>query len=140
MDERPFMDENSEPTEDKLKTVLGDTYSYYETLMGISDSFSRDWNFFKSSGWMLKIHERKKALFYLVPLNNGFNVSMAIRENERKAFLKDDELKTIHNMIKSAKQYREGFEIRFDVIDGSDFEIVESLIKKLTDIRLKFAI
>jgi hypothetical protein len=140
MEERPFSDENSEPTKETLKKVLGNAYPYYETLMNIPDSFSKDWNFFKSSGWMLKVHERKKALFYLVPLDNGFNVSMAIRENERKVFLKDDELKTIHNMLKSAKQYREGFELRFDVIDDADFEIVESLIKKLTDIRLKFSI
>jgi hypothetical protein len=135
MEERPFTDENSEPTEDALKTVLGKAYTHYETLMDIADTFSKDWNFFKSSGWMLKVHERKKALFYLVPLDNGFNVSMAIRENEKKAFLKDDELKVIHNMIKSAKHYREGFELRFNVSDDADFEMIESLIKKLTAIR-----
>ncbi|MBI5679647.1 MAG: DUF3788 family protein [Methanobacterium sp.] len=135
MEEKPFLDENSKPTEDSLKTVLGNAFAYYETLMDIADSFSKDWNFFKSSGWMLKVHDRKKALFYIVPLKNEFKISMAIRENERKAFLKDDKLKMIHNMIKSAKQYREGYALRFNVNDDEDFEIIEPLIKKLTAIR-----
>jgi hypothetical protein len=60
---------------------------------------------------------------------------MAIRENERKTFLKDDELKTIHSKIKSAKEYREGFELRFEVKDDEHFKVIESLIKKLTAIR-----
>lgn len=135
MEERPFLDENSKPTEDTLKIVLGNAYIYYETLMNIADSFSKDWNFFKSSGWMLKVHDRKKALFYIVSLKNEFKISISIRENERKAFLKDDELKMIHNMIKSAKQYREGFALRFNVDDDGYFKIIESLIKKLIAIR-----
>jgi len=135
MEVRPFLDENSKPTEDALKTVLGNAYEYYERLMDIADSFIMDWNFSKNSGWMLKAHDKKKALFYIIPLKNEFQISMAIRENERKAFLKDEELKMIHSTIKSAKQYREGFALRFNVNDDEYFKVIESLIKKLTAIR-----
>jgi hypothetical protein len=135
MEVRPFLDENSKPTEDALKHVLGNTYDYYEKLIDIADSYIMDWNFSKSSGWMLKAHDKKKALFYIIPLKNEFKISMAIRENERKAFLKDEELKMIHSTIKSAKQYREGFALRFNINDGEIFEVIESLIKKLTAIR-----
>ncbi|MGZ7096623.1 MAG: DUF3788 family protein [Methanobacterium sp.] len=83
------------------------------------------------SGWMLKVHDKKKALFYLIPFNDKFKISMAIRENERKAFLEDNELEKIHKIIKSAKEYREGYALRFDVKNADDFGIIELLIKKL---------
>jgi hypothetical protein len=136
MEERPFSDKEAEPTEGKLKETFENSYVYYEELMDITKSFSKDWNFSKSSGWMLKVYDKKKALFYLIPLKNEFKISMAIRENERKAFLDDDELKLIHAMIKSAKKYSEGYALRFNVINDADFEMPELLIKKLIDIRI----
>ena len=84
---------------------------------------------------MLKVHDKKKALFYLIPLKNEFKISMAIRENERKSFLEDNELEIIHNMIKSAKKYREGYALRFNVKNENDFKILELFIGKLTLIR-----
>jgi len=136
MELRPFLDENSKPTEDALKLELGSVYKHYQRLMIIADSFIMTWNYSKSSGWILKAHDKKKALFYIIPLKNEFIISTAIRENERKTFLKDNELKKIHNTIKSAKEYREGFALRFTVNDNTDFDIIESLIKKLTIIRI----
>jgi Protein of unknown function (DUF3788) len=130
-----FLDGDFKPTEDALKPVLGNVYEYYERLMNIADSFITDWNFSKRSGWMLKAYDKKKVLFYIIPLKNEFKISLAIRENERKAFLKDDELKMIHSTIKSAKQYREGFALRFNVNNDEYFEVIESLILKLIAIR-----
>ena len=135
MEIRPFLDENTKPTEKALKPILGNVFEYYKRLINIADSFTMDWNFSKNSGWMLKAHNKKKSLFYIIPLENKFKINMAIRENERKTFLKDDELKTIHSKIKSAKEYREGFELRFEVKDDEHFKVIESLIKKLTAIR-----
>ena len=135
MEKRPFLDKNSKPTEQMLQSIFGETYTYYEDLMDITDSFSNDWNFSKSSGWMLKGHDKKKALFYLIPLKNEFKISMAIRENERKTFLEDIELKIIHDMLKSAKKYREGYALQFNIKDNGDFETVTLLIKKLIVLR-----
>jgi len=135
MEKRPFLDKNSEPTEQMLQSKFGETYTYYENLMDISGSFSKDWNFSKSSGWMLKVHDKKKALFYIIPLKNEFVISMAIRENERKIFSDDDGLKAIHGVIKSAKKYREGYALRFNVKNETDFEMPGLLIKKLIILR-----
>lgn len=135
MAERSFLDKNSKPAEDTLKSTLGATFDYYGHLADISDSFLKEWNFSKSSGWMLKVHTKKKALFYLIPLKNEFKISMAIREDERKVFLEDNELKLIHTVIKSAKKYSEGYALRFDVKDNADFKMPELLIRKLIAIR-----
>jgi len=61
---------------------------------------------------------------------------MAIRENERNTFLENNELELIHNLIKSAKMYREGYALRFEVKNNEDFKIIGLLIKKLIDIRI----
>jgi hypothetical protein len=136
MEERPFSDKEDEPTEEKLKETLENSYVYYKELMDITKSFSKDWNFSKASGWMLKVHDKKKALFYLIPLKNEFKISMAVRENERKSFLENNELEMIHNMIKSAKKYREGYALRFDIKNNENFKIIKLLIKKLIDLRI----
>jgi len=85
---------------------------------------------------MLKVHDKNKALFYIIPLNGEFKISMAIRENERNTFLEDNELKVIHGMIKSAKKYREGYTLRFEVKNNENFKIISLLIKKLVDLRI----
>ena len=135
MEERSFLDKEYKPTDETLKAAFGDSYIYYEGLIDVADSFLKDWNFSKSSGWMLKVHDKKKALFYLIPLKNEFKISMAIRKNERKSFLEDNELKIIHSMIESAKKYREGYALRFNVKNENDFKILELFIGKLTLIR-----
>ena len=136
MEKRPFMDKEAEPGEEKLKKALKDSYSYYNELMDVSDSFLKDWNFSKSSGWMLKVHNKKKALFYVIPLNGEFKISMAIRENERNAFFDDGELSNIHNMLKSSKIYREGYALRFNVKNKENFQILNILIQKLINFRI----
>jgi len=45
---------------------------------------------------MIRLFDRKKALLYLIPLHNAFKISLAMRENERDAFLGDDEMGIMH--------------------------------------------
>lgn len=134
MAERFFSDESTKPNENNLKTVLGDVYNEYTSIMELSDFFSKDWNFSKSSGWMLKVHDKKKALFYLIPLKQEFKISMAIRGPEWETLLEDAELEKIDQIIVSAKKYREGFVIRFSSND-EEYETFIKLIRKLIILR-----
>jgi hypothetical protein len=84
---------------------------------------------------MLKIYDRKKALLYLIPLNDGFKISLAIRENERETFLRDNELGIMHDKISSSKKYTEGFALQFDIANKNEFQPVELFIRKLIVIR-----
>ena len=135
MKERPFIDQSIKPTEPAVQTALGSTATYYEKIIGLTSSYAQKWTFTKSSGWMLKIYDRNKALLYLIPLKDGFEISLAIRENEREAFLRDDELKILHNKISSSKKYMEGFALQFDITDQNEFQPLELFIAKLIAIR-----
>ncbi len=134
MEERLFFNESTKPNEQTLKAAFGNVYTHFKELMDISNSFSKDWNFSKSSGWMLKVHDKKKALFYLIPMKKEFKISMAIRDKEKNNFIKDIELKMIHGKLLSAKRYREGFALRFNTNDD-DYETIEELIRKLITFR-----
>jgi hypothetical protein len=129
--ERPFADATARPTAPALESVLGRAFGRYESLLGLAPAFAHEWNFSKTSGWMLKVHDGKKALFYLIPLEGGFKISMAIRESEREALMTDRDLTPLDGILASAKKYPEGFGVQFEVDDKADFAVVEAFICKL---------
>jgi hypothetical protein len=95
-----------------------------------------EWTFSQSSGWILKVHDRKKALFYLIPLKDGLKISLTMRESERAALLRDKELAGMHTAISSSKKYAEGFALQFGLADEKGFRSFELFIRKLIAIRL----
>ena len=135
MDDRPFFDQSIKPTEPTLRAVLGSTYTYYKEIIGLASAYSQDWSYSKSGGWMLKSHGRKKALFYLIPLNDGFKISLAIREHERTVFLHDGELGLLQDKISGAEKNTEGYALQFEITDPGEVQPVVLFIRKLIAIR-----
>jgi hypothetical protein len=135
MIERPFIEKAVKPTEKTLQTALEAAYNYYKKVIDLASSYSQEWAFSKSSGWMLKVTDKKKSLLYLIPLNNAFRISLTIREKEREAFLKDKELRLLHEKISLSKKYPEGFAMQIDISNGNEYQPVELLIRKLIEIR-----
>jgi len=136
MDERPFLDRSIKPTPHTLQAVLGSTNTHFNKIISLVSAYSKEWTFSKSGGWMLKIYDRHKALLYLIPMNNGFKISLAIRENERAAFLGDDELGMMHAKISGSKKNIEGFALQFEVANKNEFQSLELFVRKLIAIRL----
>lgn len=83
------------------------------------------------SGWMQKISDSKKALCYIIPLENAFKVSLTVREKEREDFLKDKTLAAIHAPLSSARKFAEGYALQFAVADQDSFLPLKALIQKL---------
>ena len=135
MKERPFQDGSDKPTEQAIEAVLGNTYPYYQRIIDLVGIYSREWTFTERSGWKLKIHDRRKALFYLIPYYDGFKISLAIRGSEREAFLGDSELGLIRDRILLSKKYTEGFALQFDIVTVKEFQPMELLIRKLIAMR-----
>ncbi|MBA4385329.1 MAG: hypothetical protein C0410_11385 [Anaerolinea sp.] len=136
MIESPFSNPEFPPDEKALERAFGTNFKAYRQLMTLAVSFSREWNFSKTSGWMLKVFTKKKALFYLTHLEGGFKLSLTIRESEREAFLQDGELVGLHEKIAAAKKFVEGVYLQFEILSETDFEIVEPFITKLINLRI----
>ena len=129
--ERPFLEKAKKPTEQTLQSALGDSYAFYTWAIKLAGAFSQSWTFTKSSGWMLKVHDLKKALFYLIPLHEGLKFSLTMREAEREIFLRDVDLAAMHDSIASARKFHEGFALHFDVASQEDFQAFELFTRKL---------
>jgi len=131
MQNRPFLDPSTPPTEETLATVFGKVYNLYQVLDKLTSHFKKEWNFSKSSGWAMKVHDKKKALYYLIPLNESFIVSLTVREQERMQFLEDVDLQSFHEQLRQAKKYSEGFALQFPIQDKKDWEGFEVFMGKL---------
>jgi hypothetical protein len=81
------------------------------------------------------VHDGKKALYYLIPLEQSFKISLTVREQEKAAFLSDKGLRQMHNQLSKAKKYPEGYALQFLIDDHTSFSELIIFIKKLTEIR-----
>jgi len=135
MDKRPFSQQSLQPTEESLKNILSYTYQLYHELNGLTIRFQKEWNFSKSSGWMQKVHDGKKALYYFIPLNDSFIISLTLREQEKTEFLSDSDLNELNDQLKNAKKYVEGYALKFLINDRESFPQCFTLIEKLTEKR-----
>jgi Protein of unknown function (DUF3788) len=132
---RPFTDPSSPPAEEAVRQALGRTSVPYEQLLEQAAGFARDWTFSKSGGWMLKVHRRGKALFYVIPLDGCFRLSMAIREAERDTLSVDPAVATLHDDLAAARRFTEGFAVAFDVTAETDPRPIHAFVDRLIELR-----
>lgn len=135
MEKRPFQEKERKPNEESLKQVLDSAFVFYLELKKITNSFRNDWNYSKSSGWIEKVSDSKKALYYLIPLNNSFTISMAIRESEKETLMADRDCAPYLTLISEAKKYHEGYNLRFPIEDEKSFHYFKDFIVKLIHLR-----
>ncbi len=129
MNERPFKEKSLKPSEEKLVEVLGWVSQHFLDLEHLTKNYKHSWNYSKSSGWMEKVEERGKALFYLIPLTDSFIISMAIRESERELVLSNTEYASYHKIVSSAKKYSEGYNVKFEITDGKTYDFSREFVK-----------
>jgi hypothetical protein len=135
MEEKVFLDKKDKPTERTLAVSLGKAHGFYKKILEITSQFPREWVFTKSGGWMLNIHDRKKALLYLIPLKNQLKASMTIRESERAALLEDKSLSDLHDSMQNAKKFVEGFALQFLIGNSREYKLFENFIMKVIALR-----
>jgi hypothetical protein len=133
---RNFADGASEPTEEGLQAQLAGAWPPMRSVIDMAGGFRREWNFSNSGGWTLKVHDGQQALWDLTPLWGSFSISMAIREAERDALLADGTIGDgAHEQLESARQFAEGYAVRFDVGDSDDLAAIEPFLRALMALR-----
>jgi hypothetical protein len=135
MKQRLFTDMNESPTEALLRKGLGPAMDYYHGFVSKAADFRRQWQYSRGNGWIMKVDDTRKALFYLTPLQEGLEISLTVRESERDALLKSDALDKLHSQLMSATRYSEGYALRFDVESLDQYRPVMSLLTELIAIR-----
>ncbi len=135
MEERPFTDPKSAPTLDALHETLGPAAAFLDELLVQTADFRRAWSHSKRGGWLDKVHDGKKALFYLIPLHGSFRSSMAVRDAERDTLLGEPALAALHDRLAEAKRYSEGWALAVDVTDAASWAVVRALVGRLIALR-----
>jgi hypothetical protein len=135
MKARPFLDRKSPPSAEQLDEAFGHAGPYYHQIMKLSAGYGRTWIFSKSGGWMLKVSDQKKALFYLIPIKDGFHINLTLRVKERETLIHDIGSGSLKKEIMEAQEISEGFVLRFLITDVASSRKVSALLRRLITLR-----
>ena len=128
-----FIEKEKMPTEESLKTALGNTFKLWATLVTytkIADPDSmNEWNYSSDKyGWSFRISDKKRVLIYLLPRDKFFKVGLVFGQKATDEILNSTISEDIKNEINSAKKYAEGRGIRIEVRDKSIIDDIKQLI------------
>lgn len=135
MSPRPFLKPRVQPDDKALRIALGKAGAFHSKILRLTRTFPREWVFSKGSGWMLKVHDGKKALLYLIPLAGGLRVSLTMREDERARLIDDMELAGMRQRIWTARKFTEGFALVFEMRSEAEFKPFAAFLAKLIAMR-----
>lgn len=129
------MTKESQPNGLNLEETLGESMIWYRELTELTSGFKRSWDHSTRSGWAQKVYDGRKALFYLFPRENSFNVNFTLREAEREEFMHLPDLAEFQDQLREARKYSEGFALSFRIADEATFASFLRLMTKLMEKR-----
>lgn len=128
-----FLDKNTEPTEENLKTGIGSSYTIWKEIEAFLNEAYPDvqskWHFSSAKlGWSFRMSDPKRVLVYLLPRDQFFKVAMVFGQKATDILLESDVSETIKTELNAAKVYAEGRGIRIDCKDRWILEDIKKLI------------
>ena len=135
MKRRLFTDEDTTPTEALLRKALGSAMDYYAGILANSGNYRKQWQYNRGNGWILKVDDKRKALYYLIAFDEGIEISLTVRDSEREKFLKSDHLEKLHPQLMSGKKYAEGYALRFEIESAAECNSVVRFLTELMKMR-----
>jgi hypothetical protein len=135
MKKRLFTDANVSPTEALLRKQLGSAINFYMSILAKSGDYRKQWQYSRGNGWILKVDDMRKALFYLIPLEEGIEISLTVRDGERADFLSNKEVEYLYPQLESATKYSEGYALRFGIETSEECKAVTRFLLELMKMR-----
>lgn len=135
MNKRLFTDWSVEPTDSLLRKQMGRAMDFYSAILSKLGQFRKQWQFSQGNGWILRAHDNRKALFYLIPLEDEIDISLTVRDGEREGFLKNNEFEQIYPELESATKYSGGYAVRFGIESFTECKSVTHFLTELIKIR-----
>jgi hypothetical protein len=134
MKKRLFFDIDVAPTDALLRKQLGPAMTFYESIMRQSGEYRKLWQH-GSGGWILRVDDMRKALYYLAPFDEGIEISLTVREDERATFLECKEFENLHPELEAATRYSGGYALRFGVESSEESKSVTRFLAALMKMR-----
>jgi hypothetical protein len=135
MKKRLFTDSGVAPTETLLRRHLGEAMHFYAEVIAASANYPKQWQYNRGNGWILKVHDSRKALYYLIAFEEGIEISLTVRDSERTEFLRSKGLETVRPQLEAGTRYSEGYALRFEIENASDCKSVCAFLTELIKLR-----
>jgi len=131
-EEKIFVDQNHEPTEQDIKGSLKMSYKLWvELLKFIENNYgpvTKEWKFYGKGGWNCKVLLKKRNLFFFIPYNCFFRAGMVFGDKAINVIKKSDLPKNLIDELINSTKYAEGRETRLDIKDKNHLEILKKLV------------
>ena len=137
MKRRLFTDADVTPTEALLRKQLGKAIEYYMAVVSKSGDYRKQWHYSRGNGWILKVDDMHKALYYLIAFDEGIEISLTVRDGERAAFLENKEFVTLSPQLEAATKYSEGYALRFEIESSEECKSVTRFLTELMKMRTR---
>jgi hypothetical protein len=124
-----FTNEVIIPDETQFAAALGNSYTLFNNIKAfVSEKYGDakpEWKYYGSnSGWVLKILQKKKNLFFVIPCNGYFRVAFTLGEKAFESLMVSDLPDKIKNTWSKATNHTEGRTVQFDVKDEGDCHLI----------------
>ena len=129
MQQPVFTDPSHHPTDVELTNMLNRAFTLFSNLRMLTEQQQQEWKFYnQKSGWVFKVLDKNKALFYLTPLPDKFHLGMALNELERKSLMNSALCEEYKKILQNAKKYQEGYAFRTYVETTADQQHIVELL------------
>jgi hypothetical protein len=135
MKRRLFIDSDTTPTETLLRKQLGKAMDFYAGILQTSGDYRKQWQYSRGNGWILKVDDMRKALYYLIAFDEGIEISLTVRDNERAEFLANASFEELHAQLEQGTKYPEGYALRFEIESAAECASVAKFLAELMKIR-----
>ena len=130
-------DKSKKPNNDQLTEVLGRTKQLWDDLVNHANKeyqpVIQEWVYSgKKYGWALRLKDKKRPIFYLVPCQRYFLCAFVFGQKATEAARKSNLPKDILMTINEARVYAEGRGFRLEVRKKQDV----GTMKKLAAIKM----
>ncbi len=131
-----FSDKLRPPDDRAVAEVLGLLYPYYLVLRSLCHDSTQEWRFpGKKHGWVLKVERKRKAIFWLTPLQNMFKIGFIIRPSEQEPLLDRIQAGVIRSALEHPTVYPEGLGFSLTVAQSLLGEEVVKLVREIITVR-----
>lgn len=128
-----FDNKTLQPEARQLANALGKSVKLWEKiqsrLAADYEPLTYEWKFYgPKTGWLMKVLQRKRNLFFLTPLAGSFRLAFVFGEKAVAAISHSDLPEPLKAAIKAAPKYVEGRGLQIEVKSDADVSHVLKLI------------
>ena len=129
-----FVERDLKPTPKTLAEALGDSHRLWlqikENLTHSFGELTEEWKYYGAkSGWLLKMLQKKRNLFFLIPLEDYFVISFVFGDKAVTQIFETDLPDVLKSTLRNARKYAEGRGLPIEVRSEKEVEQVKKLVE-----------